>query len=511
LFYLSGKTSTMRKGIFWITGCIALLLTHLQTATAQLPLSQLLDEYAQQALPQWQTTGMAMAVVKNGTTIFKKGYGVTDMRTRAPFTTQTIAYCASTTKAMTAACIAMLVDEGKLKWDDKLKQVLPALRLYDPYVSDEITVKDLLTHNAGLGNGDLLWLFGYNATAILERMQYMKPAYSLRSSFIYQNLMYVVAGEVIKKASGMPWKNFIVERIFKPLGMNSTYAHFKDTKANQSRATPHFNYGDTLIKPIAMIDFGEYDPAGSVVSTIDDMIKWMQFLQDSARVNGKRLISATNFSELFKPHAIIPANEFYPTAKFTRPNWTTYGLGWFQQDYRGKMIQYHTGSLDGMIAIFGYVPEDKFSFYFLGNLDHSEIRHALMWKAIDLWCFNDNSKDWSKDLHQMYRGFADSAQSKEKAQFANRNTKTKPSLPLSDYTGTYLHPVYGTATVTQKNDQLHIQFPNQFSISLSHWQYNIFKGDYCYDWFGQTLLRFELNTAGAVAKFEWDGFEYEKE
>jgi CubicO group peptidase (beta-lactamase class C family) len=510
IFYLVRKTCKMRKLIFLFGSCVALLLASKPLAVAQMPHAKLLDEFAQQALPLWQTTGMAMAVVKNGETVFKKGYGVTDIRTQKPFTTQTIAFCASTTKAMTAACLAMLVDDGLLKWDDKLKKVLPGFRLYDPYVSDEITVKDLLTHNTGLGNGDLLWLFGYNADSILQRMQFMKPAYSLRSSFIYQNLMYVVAGEVIKKVSGKPWKTVIRQRIFEPLGMRNTYAHFKDAAKEPSLMTPHYNYGDTLIQPIANIDFGEYDPAGSVVSNIDDITKWMQFLQDSAMINGKRLISAENFSALFKPQAIIPANEFYPTAKFTQPHWTTYGLGWFQQDYRGKMIQFHTGSLDGSIAIFGFVPDEKMSFYFFGNLDHSEIRHALMWKAIDLWCFNDNSKDWSTLLYHMYKGFSDSAASREKAKFAPLKTTSPPSLPLVDYTGTYQHPVYGLATVALKNGLLSIQFPNQFGIALTHWQHNTFKGQYSYDWFGKTLLRFELNTAGAVSKFEWDGFEYER-
>lgn len=174
----------------------------------------LFDKYIQSSYPLWKTTGLAVAVVKDGKVIFKKGYGVTDLRTNQPFTTSTISFCASTTKAMTAACIAMLVDEGKLKWDDKLKNILPEFRLYDAYVSDEITVRDLLRHNAGLGNGDLLWLFGYSSEEIMRRMRYMKPAYSFRSSFIYQNLMYVVAGEVIKKVSGIPWHEFISKRIF---------------------------------------------------------------------------------------------------------------------------------------------------------------------------------------------------------------------------------------------------------------------------------------------------------
>ncbi|MEN9569430.1 MAG: hypothetical protein RL172_661 [Bacteroidota bacterium] len=497
--------------------CLFLLLFTAMLVTAQKKPSSknnttaVFDEYIQKSIPLWQTTGMAVGVVKDGVTIFKKGYGVTEIGSSQPFTTSTIAFCASTTKAMTAACIAMLVDEGKLNWDDKLKKILPSFRLYDAYVSDEITVKDLLTHNTGLGNGDLLWLFGYPADEILRRMQFMQPAYSLRSSFIYQNLMYVVAGEVIKKVSGLAWNQFIKERIFKPLGMQHTYTLFTDAVAEPSRMTPHFFYGDTLVKAIPVLDFGEYDPAGSVVSNIDDITRWMKFLQDSAVVNGQRLISAQNFEMLFKPHAIIPANEFYPTASITNPHWITYGLGWFQQDYRGKMIQFHTGSLDGSVAIFGFVPEDKLSFYFFGNLDHTEIRHALMWKAIDLWAFNDNSRDWSTTLHTMYKSFKDSAQSRQQQMEAKRILNTSPSLALQQYAGKYSNPIYGDATIELQDGKLNIRFPNNIYLYLQHWQHNTFRGMYNYEWFGKSYINFLLATSGEIESFDFDGIVYSKQ
>jgi CubicO group peptidase (beta-lactamase class C family) len=459
-------------------------------------------------MPLWKTTGLSVAVVKDGKVIFKKGYGVTNINNPQPFTTSTIAFCASTTKAMTAACIGMLVDEGKLKWDDKLKNVLPGFRLYDPYVSDELTVRDLLRHNAGLGNGDLLWLFGYPSNEIIRRMRYMQPAYSMRSSFIYQNLMYVVAGEVIKKVSDTTWNEFISKRIFEPLGMNHTYTLFKNSVAEPSRMTPHFNIGDTIIKPIEAIDYGGYDPAGSVVSCIDDMTKWMIFLQDSTMINGKRLLKAETFTELFKPQAIIPPNEFYPTRTLTKPHWTTYGLGWFQQDYRGKMIQFHTGSLDGAIAIFGMVLEEKLSFYFFGNLDHSELRHALMWKAIDLWSFNDNSRDWSTDLFNHYQNLKDAAKKREQEKEAKRVLNTKPSQPIEKYTGKYSNEIYGDAEIVLVGNVLKLKFPNNIHLTLNHWHYDVFKGVYDYFWFADSWINFGLNDTGSVDKFDYDGVVY---
>ncbi|MBI1780535.1 MAG: serine hydrolase [Sphingobacteriales bacterium] len=469
------------------------------------------DKYIQSSYPVWKTTGLSVAVVKDGKVIFKKGYGVADLRTNQPFTTSTISFCASTTKAMTAACIAMLVDEGKLKWDDKLKNILPEFRLYDAYVSDEITVRDLLRHNAGLGNGDLLWLFGYSSDEIMRRMRYMKPAYSFRSSFIYQNLMYVVAGEVIKKVSGLPWHEFISERIFQPLGMNHTYTLFKLSAAEPSRMTPHYMYDDSIVKPIEAIDFGGYDPAGSVVSCIDDITKWMQFLQDSAQINGQRLIKAETFTELFKPQSFVTPQEFYPTQAKTHPHWTTYGLGWFQQDYRGKMIQFHTGSLDGAIAIFGSVPEEKLSFYFFGNLDHSEIRHALMWKAIDLWSFNDNSRDWSTELYQHYKTLKEAGKKAEKDKEAKRVLNTKPSLPLESYTGKFTNETYGDAEIVLNIGVLTVKFPNNISLTLQHWNYDTFRGVYNYDWYGKAYVTYGLNEEGKVRQVDFDGVVYQKQ
>ncbi|MFT3679605.1 MAG: serine hydrolase [Ferruginibacter sp.] len=468
----------------------------------------LFDKYIQSSIPLWKTTGLSVAVVKDGKTIFKKGYGITNMNKPQPFTTSTISFCASTTKAMTAACIGMLVDEGKLQWDDKLKNILPAFRLYDPYVSDEITVRDLLRHNAGLGNGDLLWLFGYPADKIIESMKYMQPAYSMRSSFIYQNLMYVVAGEVIKKISGMPWSEFIKKRLFQPLGMNHTYTSFKQSVNEPSRMTPHFNLGDTMIKPIEALDFGEYDPAGSVVSCIDDITKWMIFLQDSAVVDGRRLIKAETFAEFFKPQAIIPLSQFYPTAALTKPHWTTYGLGWFQQDYNGKMIQYHTGSLDGAIAIFGFIPEEKLSIYIFGNLDHSEIRHALLWKAIDLWSFNDNSRDWSTELHTYYGKLKEEAAKEEKETAVKRVLNTRPSLAPEKYTGRFSNAVYGDATITLEGNQLRLKFPNNINLTLDHWHFDVFKGKYDYIWFPDSWINFSFSNEGTVTGFDFDGNTY---
>ncbi|MCU0393845.1 MAG: beta-lactamase family protein, partial [Thermoflexibacter sp.] len=197
------------------------------------------DKYIQEGLAMWQTPGLSVVVVKNGEIVLKKGYGVQNIADNVPYTTSTLSTCASTTKAMTAVCMSMLIDEGKIKWTDKVSDILTEFKLSNPYVTEEITVKDLFTHNTGLGNADLLWVFGYSREEILKRMSYVPMAYSLRSSFVYQNLMYITAGEVIRKVSGKSWEDFVMERLFTPLGMTNTYASYSKIPATAAKTSSH--------------------------------------------------------------------------------------------------------------------------------------------------------------------------------------------------------------------------------------------------------------------------------
>ena len=468
------------------------------------------DGYVQTAVKRWKTPGMSIAVVKDGQVVFKKGYGVTELGKPALFTTSTLSICASTTKAMTAVCMGILVDEGKIKWSDKVSDVFPALKLSDNYVNSELTVKDLFTHNAGLGNADWLWVEGTPLDSIIYKMRLIPPAYTFHSSFIYQNLMYMVAGEVIHKVSGKPWQDFIVEHIFTPLGMTHTYPSYEASVKEPSHITPHFMYGDTVVRPIKYIPVKGVDAAGAVWSCADDINKWMLCLLDSTKINGTRLLKPETYALLFTPQTMVTPAEFYPTARATRPHWTTYGLGWFQEDYHGKMVNFHTGSLDGAVAICGLINDEHFGVYIFGNLDHTELRHALMYKAMDLWVFNDNRTDWSDSLYTLYKGLRDSARQREKTAEDKRVLNTRPSLALAEYAGGYSHPLYGAAAITVRGDSLVLSFPNDIRVGLSHWHYDTFLGRFEYEWMGKEWLTFRFDAEGKVDGFHFMGFDYEK-
>ncbi len=466
------------------------------------------DKYIQEALPVWKTPGISVAVVKDGKIVFKKAYGVRQLGRPEPYTTSTLSTCASTTKAMTAVCMGILVDEGKIKWTDRVQDVLPAFKLSDPYSSSEITILDLFTHNTGLGNGDWLWVFAYSRNEIIQRMQHMDPAYSLRSSYIYQNLMYIVAGEVIHKVSGRTWEEFLTERIFKPVGMNRSFADHSLLPAATDATVSHYKDKDT-VKAIPYIYDDNIGPAGGVWSCADDMVKWLQCLLDSTKINGLRLLKPATYAAIFKPQVIAPP-EMYPTMQLIKPHWFTYGLGWFQHDYKGKMVQLHTGSLAGLTAIAGLIPDEHFGVYIFGNLDHAELRHALMYKAFDLWCFNDTGSDWSNLFFSLYKGIEDSARKRETEQLSRRVLNTASSLPLADYTGEFTNKLFATAKVMLSNGKLLVQLPNGISLNLQQWHYDVFRGSFNYWWMGHAWVQFSLDTGGKVNALSIDGVIYNK-
>ncbi|GAB4050513.1 serine hydrolase [Spirosoma litoris] len=471
------------------------------------------DAYVQQAVRDWHVPGLTVTVVKDGKVLLKKGYGIRELGHSESVDTQTLFAMASTTKAMTAACIGMLVDEGKLQWDDLVINYLPDFQFYDPAVTREIRVRDLLIHNTGVGNADVLWAaMQIPSDEILHRMRLIKPTYSLRSSFIYQNIMYLAAGKVIEKVSGKPWDVFIRTRIFEPLGMRRTKALFREVASETNRAKPHVEVHDTVRAVNSPLEEGLVDavgPAGSIWTCPDDVATWMICMLDSSRINGKALLKPATWAELFKPQTLVTDAQFYPTQQLTKPVWKTYGLGWFQHDYRGHRVNFHTGSLTGMVAIHGQLPDQKLAVYVQGNLDHAELRHALMYRAFDEFGLGV-SNDWSADFLKLYGGFKQHAKAAERKADSTRVLNTKPSLPLAAYVGSYTNPLYGKVDLTLKDGRLYATINNLLTGYLNHWHFDTFQLTYDQFWNGKDLVSFSLDPKGKVAKLSGAGMELTK-
>jgi CubicO group peptidase (beta-lactamase class C family) len=478
------------------------------------------DAYVQQAVKDWRVPGLTVTVVKDGKVLLKKGYGVRRLTgTSEPVNSQTLFAMASTTKAMTAACLGMLVDEGKLDWDDPVTNYLPDFQLYDPAVTRDLRVRDLLTHNTGLGNADFLWTaMKIPAGEILHRLRLLKPAYSLRAGFIYQNIMYLAAGQVIEKASGMPWETFIRRRIFEPLGMRRTQALFRDV-TDTNRAIPHVMINDTIRVVDSRAEEESVDavgPAGSVWSCPDDLVAWMTCMLDTARYSSagitKSLLRPVTWAELFRPQSMVSDGQFYPTQQLTKPNWKTYGLGWFQHDYRGHRVNFHTGSLTGMVAIHGQLPDRKLAVYVQGNLDHAELRHALMYRAFDEFGLDNTDertvhRDWSTEFRQLYDTLHKRAKLTEQMTDSLRVPNTKPSLPTAAYAGFYTDPLFGTVEIREQQGKLRMLVNKVLTGNLSHWHYDTFRLTYDQFWNGTDAVGFVLDLQGKVSKLNWGGAE----
>ena len=352
------------------------------------------DRYVEKAARDWNAVGLAVAVVKGDSVVFAKGYGDIEIGKSARVNEHTRFAIGSTTKAMTSAALAMLVDEGKLRWDDKVIDYIPELRLSDAYATRELTIRDVLMHRSGLPGMDLIWTIDANTPPFAEmmrRLRYVQPNSSFRSTWEYNNVVYAIGGAVIERVSGMSWDAFIRTRIFVPLGMTESEALVSQIIGKANVAVPHASIRDTVrAVPIKTTD--GVAPAGSVWSSVSDMSKWIRFVLDSGRIGSRRLISVANFRELVTPQ-IRADMATYPALELSTPRFFSYGLGWFVQDYQSKLVWMHTGSINGMSAILGLLPQDRVGVFVLGNLDHIELRHALMYKVFDMYS-GGSARDW---------------------------------------------------------------------------------------------------------------------
>ena len=432
-----------------------------------------LDQFIRRGMTDWGIPGLSVVVVYRDSVVFADGYGVRRLGTSDSVDAQTMFGMMSTTKALTTVALAMLVDERKLGWDDPVSRHLPEFALQDAWTTRALTVTDLITHRAGLPNADLLWVRGdLSAAEIFRRVRLVDPAYSFRDNFIYQNVMYGVAGEVVARVSGMSWADFVRTRIFEPLGMTRSTALLAGVAAvgGANVSAAHDLVNDSLV-PIEEQSVDVLGSAGSAWSTAEDTGRWIRFLLDSARVNGRRLVSEPQYQRIFRPHTMVPLGQFYPSATITRPHWMSYGLGWFQQDYNGRFVSFHTGSLAGRVAIIGLVPDERLGVYVFANRDHTEFRHALMLKVFDLWT-GAPERDWSAELKPVYAG-------------------------------SYEHPIWGEAQVSLVNGGLFMTMGVRKG-ALAHFHYDTFLATWEQSR-GEAMVRFILDERGGIGEFRLSG------
>ncbi|MEP6620246.1 MAG: serine hydrolase [bacterium] len=419
------------------------------------------DAYANAALKTLNVPGAAVAIVRNDSVIYAKGFGVV-ARGQSPVNARTLFEIGSSTKAFTATLVAMGVTDGKLRYDDLISKYLPDFKLYDPVASAQVTLRDGLVHRSGIGRGELIWLdAGTSRDDVLHRVRFLRPESGFRSKWSYQNILYLAAGEAVGKAEGSTWDDLVQQRIFTPLGMTSSAVTYRGLTTT-NLAVPHRMDHDTAYGE-GQFNAENIAPAGSILSSAVDMAQWLRFQLNDGVVNGKRLVSSAALRETHSPQMIMGSGA---PGGSDLTLFATYGMGWMVEDYRHELMWEHGGNTPGMTAAVGMLPERRFGVVVLSNMDHTQLPAMLMRYLFD------------RHLGAPMRDHVAEASARVMAQRRPDTTAahvpSAPALALSAYVGTYADSLYGGATVTLRDG--HLEYAHGLERGpLENWNANTFR------------------------------------
>ncbi len=479
----------------------------MKTVKIEQPLSketQSIEDYRafiNKGIELWHVPGVAAAIVSSDSIEFQKGFGSTAIKDGSAINQHTLFAIASTTKAMVVSGILILVDEGKLSLDDLVIKHIPELHFQDPSLTQQITIRDILAHRTGLPSTDV-WAFFQDLSLDqqIKKLRMVKPIAAVRTRMIYQNTMFELAGLIIERVSEKKWDKFLTERLWSPIGMKETYGNRAQIPSSKSHVLPYYYSEDKLVQAEWSLTPEHVDAAGSVWSSIHNMSLWAQFLLRGAKtIDGKQLISDKSVAEMFTPHQLASNADFYPITKFTKPNWRSYGLGWFQQDFQGRKIDFHTGSLAGLVAIIGLDRANNKAAIMLANRDHAEMRHAFLWKTMDNRAENDQI-DWNQDVFELYQKSHQDGVDYQKKFDQARLQNTKPSLPLENYTGTYNNEAIGDFVIELKDQKLSFKTVMK-TFPMTHWHLDTFAIEKKV-WNFRGFINFKIDTKGKVNSME---------
>lgn len=454
-----------------------------------------LDDYVSRAMQQWQVPGLAVAIVKDGEVTLARGYGVCKTGEQTRVTNDTLFAIGSCTKSFTAAAVGVLVDAKKVTWDDPVRKHLPDFELFDPFLSREATIRDLLAHRTGLERADLLWSKNeFTPDDIMCRLRHVRPKHSFRSRFTYNNLMYLAAGRIVEKVSGQPWDEFLLQSIVNPLQMQSTTFAFP---ADAEFVWPHAEVNGTVIALEAERNYASaIAPAGSMWSNATDMAKWIRSNLPAEENDSRLLIRPDTLREMHSPQSIIPVRD--KGTRYPAKEYASYGLGWFVEDYRGKRVVRHSGARNGFIAWVAMLPRERFGFVILANSHRTGINFALHHRILDEF-LGEPAKDWSTIVLDDYtNGYHRMLRESRAAWIERRQTDTRPELALPKYTGTYRNALFGDLTVRDAGNGLTLRFGSRRIATLEHWQHNTFEADFNNPVIEDWQVTFEVSGEGKV-------------
>ena len=416
--------------------------------------------------------GLGFGIIKNGEVILNEGFGYRDYENKIKADSNTLFAIGSCSKAFTAAGVATLNDQNLIEWEEPIKTYLPDFELYDEFASEQSTSIDILTHRSGLPRHDFMWYGSpLKRMEIFSRLKYLEPTKSFRTTFQYQNLMYLTAGILTEKMTGKSWESYTKEKFMDPLGMTSTNFSVDESKKTENHALPYSVINDKITK----IDFRNIDeigPAGSINSTSTDMLKWAELNLNRGKWNGQELVSDRQYDVLHNGHMVVNG----PLGARAQPEYSqyTYGGGWFIFKYAGTKVIQHGGNIDGFSGFVWLLPEENIGMVFMCNVSGSPLPGILANYATDMFLGNETIK-WEKRVWPDQKDDEDKQEKDLDKKDEGKVAGTKPSHNLKDYTGKFVNDGYGEASVTMSNNKLMTNY-NSFNLSLDHFHYEVFEG-----------------------------------
>jgi len=466
-----------------------------------------LDAYIRRIMERFEVPGLSVAVVKDDRVLLAQGYGVRALGDPAAVDRKTLFGIASNTKVFTATALGILAEEGKLEWDAPVVRYLPSFAMYDPWVTRNITVRDLLVHRSGvgLGAGDLMFWppTDFTRKELVERLRYIPPATSFRSAYAYDNVLYPVAGEVIEAVSGMSWEDFVRTRILRPVGMTGSDVRLGDPREVPNAATTHARV-DGVVRAVQPYLGDVVNPAGGIFSNAEDMARWVMVQMDSGRVatGGPRVFGPAVTRELWTPVSPMPFGDPPPELAPLRRFFNFYGLGLNVRDYRGERVLTHTGGLPGYVSRVTMVPDRKLGVVVLTNQESGEAFEAITWGILDHF-MGAEPFDWLEAFAAVKARGDSAVAAAEAATVADRDRTSTPSLPLDRYVGTFRDAWYGDVTIAREGDGLVIRFSRspQLVGDLVHWQYDTFVARWrLRELRADAFVTFSLNPDGSIER-----------
>jgi CubicO group peptidase (beta-lactamase class C family) len=487
--------------------CVATMVFTTLPAIAQNAPSADLDEYVARAMKTYEVPGLALAIVKNGKVVKVKGYGVRKLGEPTPVDEATLFGIGSNTKAFTAAALATLVDEGKITWDDPVYERLKGFVMYDPYVSKEMRIRDLLCHRSGLGLGEGDLMFWPHTTFTREdvvyRLRFLKPATTFRSHYAYNNLMFVTAGQVVAAVSGESWDDYVHGKIFVPLGMKNTNTSTSAYRSGADWAWPHEKV-DEKLQPIPFENLDNAGPAGSINSSVAEMAKWIIVQLNHGKIpdTETRIFSEKASREMWSQQMVVPIDASPEELKNLQPHFAGYGMGWGLRDYKGRKLVNHSGGVAGFVTRVMLVPEEDLGVVILTNAEDDNAYQSVLYHILDSY-FGGATQDYITSFKTVEDKERNDAEETMKKAGSARAANSKPALPVEKYAGDYSDPWYGKVTIRSENAGLVLRMERteKGTADLQHWQYDTFRAHWRDHTVEDAFVTFALKPDGTIDHF----------